>query len=239
MPESLISFEDAKREFLQVRQLELGKLALSNTALTTVNSTVTAQVRTGVLSTTLGLTTEDLIPSHVEFLPDGGDEDDKYKVEIVPIQELPSYEGGRAISFYGDPLNYSVSWDFWDEGDLKIWYDKITDLIGVDAVTQMQFPSTFLTFLVKKTALSLVRIARLKLSMIDPAEYRQTKQEIYGALSAFEASLYPQVEEWRMEFRKYINLDRNIQPHLRRTNDELISQGYNNVTGSHPLDFTG
>lgn len=237
MPEVLMSFEDAEREFLSVRALELQKLGVSTTDITVTKSTLNATQRDGLLNTSEG---DGMIPAFVELTPDSSTSgDDRVKVEILPVELIPSYEGARAIGFYGTPGRYRLAWDAWDEGTLTIWYDPVEDLTSIGAATDISFPPNFFTYIFKKTALNLIRVAVAKLMIVDPAQFKESKGNITAALSAFEKSIDRQVGEWEHEFKKWRNLDLNSSPHLRRTNDEIQARGYNNVTGHIGGDFAG
>jgi hypothetical protein len=233
MPDVLVSFEDASREFLSVRALELQKLGVSTTDLTVTRVPLNASTREGNVPTSTGV---GMIPAFVELTPDGVT-DGRLKVEIIPLELIPSYEGSRAIAFYGTPTRYRLAWDAWDDGTLTLWHDPIEDLTQFQATTEITFPPNFLTHLFKKTALNLVRMARLKLALVDPASLRNSQANIATALSGFEMSIAAQVADWEVEAKKWRNQDLNSQSHLRRTHDELGYGSYNNVTGSDPLDF--
>ncbi len=235
MPDVLIDFEDAGREFISVRALELQKLGISSTDITVTKVAVAPVDREGLVPTSTGA---GMTPAFVECIPFDTSTENRYKVEIIPIELIPSYEGGRAIGFYGTPGRYKISWDVWEEGTLSLWHDPIEDVESYTLESDVTFPPNFIIYLIKKTAFNLVRNADIKLALIDPAMFRQSKGEISGALSRFETSLARQTGEWEAEFKKFRNGDLNSQPHLRRTHDELASRDYNNVTGNNPLDFT-
>jgi hypothetical protein len=237
MPEVLVSFEDASREFISVRALELQKLGVSTTDVTVTKSTLNASSREGTVPATTGV---GMIPAFVELtLNDSGVPDARLKVEIIPTELIPSYEGSRAIAFYGTPMKYRLSWDVWDEGTITLWHDPIEDLTQFTSNSDVTFPPNFITYLFKKTALNLIRTAVLKLALVDPASLRQSQANIGTALSNFQGSLAAQCSEWEVEFRKWRNLDLNSQRHLRRTQDELALSDFDNVTGSSPLDYIG
>lgn len=236
MPEVLVSFEDASREFLSVRALEMQKLGASTTDITVTKSNLSANTRDGLLPTITGV---GMIPAFVELMHYDSSSEVRSKVEILPTELIPAYEGSRAIAFYGTPGRYRLAWDAWDEGTIVLWHDPIDDLTQFTGATDVNFPPNFLTYLFKKTALNLVRVANFKLAIVDPASLRASQNNIAGALKQFEASLASQVGDWNAEFKKWRNMDLNSQAHLRRTNDEIQSVGYNNITGNNPLDFTG
>lgn len=236
MPDVLINFEDASREFLSVRALEMQKLGVSTTDVTVTKTTLNVSTRDGAVPTTTGV---GMIPAFVELTTFDSSSSARHKVEIVPTELIPSYEGSRAIAFYGTPTRYRISWDSWDDGTITLWHDPIDDLTQFESNSEVPFPPNFLMYLVKKTALNLVRVARFKLAIIDPASYRQSQANISSALGGFEASLAGQVADWSAEFKKWRNLDLNSQAHLRRTHDELDAAGFNNVTGNRPLDLIG
>lgn len=236
VPESLLSFEDAMREFLSVRALELQKLGISTTDITCTKHTLYPTERDGLVSASIG----DMIPAFAELAPTSDSTgNSRYKVEILPTELVPAYEGSRVIAFYGTPTRYRLGWDSWDEGSLTLWYDPIEDLTQMTAATDLTFPPAFWTFLFKKSALNLVRLLKLKLATLDPISVSNNKANIVAVLGMFEESLFEQVTEWQAEFRKFLNLDLNSQSHLRRTSDEIRARSYNNVSGRDPLDLAG
>lgn len=238
IPENLLSFEGAKREFMSVRALELQKLGIASTDITVVKQVLTPSSRDEVFPGGVGA---DIIPAFVEvqLLSALANQDEtRYKVEIIPVELIPAYEGARVIAFYGlNPKRYRLGWDAWNEGELTLWYDTIEDLLTITGNTDLAFPQAFWTFIVKKTALNLIRIIRFKLAYNTPSEIKNTVPQVTSALNLMEQSMIAQVAEWQMEFRKYLNIDLNTQPHLRRTNDEIKRRDYNNVTGAYPGEF--
>lgn len=236
MPDNLVSFEDASREFLSVRALELQKLGVATTDYTVTKSTLNATSRDGLVSPIFG---NDMIPAWVEARPDSQSENVRYKVEIVTPDLIPAYEGTRAIAFYGTPKRYRLAWDAWEEDNVTIYYDPVEDLTSIGQSTDVTFPQAFWTLLFKKAALNVVRLALFKLAIIDPAEFKTNKADIERSLNSFVVLISPQIAEWERELRKYRSLDLNTQPHLRRTQDELALADYNNVSRANPLDFTG
>jgi hypothetical protein len=238
MPESLIGFEDAMREFMNVRSLELQKLGMATTNITATSLSLTPTTRDELLSPVVGAGAQ---PAFVEAIPSGGSTDNGYrrKVEIVPLSVLPTYESSRAISFYGTPMRYRLAWDAWNDTELIFWYDPVEDMTSIQAASDLTFPANFWSFIVKKTALNLVRLAKFKLTITDRSALRAQKQDIIGALGMFETSLAVQLSEWQEEFRKFLSRELNQTPHLRRTNEELQAQGYNNISRNNPLDWVG
>ena len=237
MPDNLVSFEDASREFLSVRALELQKLGVSTADFTVTKSVLNASTRDGLVTPSFG---EDMIPAFAELTPrDSSDENYKYKVEIISADLIPAYEGTRSIAFYGTPKRYRLAWDAWEDGTLTIFYDPVEDITSIGQASDVTFPSAFWTMLFKKAALNVVRLAIFKLAIIDPAEFKSTKADIERSLQSFVALISPQVAEWEHEFRRHRSLDMNTQPHLRRTQDELALADYHNVSRANPLDFVG
>lgn len=225
MPENLLGFEDAMREFLAVRALELQKLGISGTDKTVTSTSLAPTVRDAALPGGFG----DITPAFVQ-LADAGDSTGNTvsKVEIVPIEDIADYEGARAISFYGNPMRYRLAWDAWLEGTVYVWSNPILDLSAVTETTVMTFPPAFWTLLYKKTARNLVRIATLKIAFQvsdDPG-----LSTVAAALAVLLDSLSAQTVEWEREFRKYTNLDLNAQPHLRRSIEERWARGVNDIT---------
>lgn len=237
MPESLVSFEDASREFLSVRALELQKLGVATTDYTVTKTTLSASDRDGLLSPIFG---DDMIPAWVEATPANSSNNNiRYKVAIITPDLIPAYEGARAIAFYGNPKRYRLSWDAWDDDTVTIYYDPVEDLTAIGQADDLTFPQAFWTLLFKKAALNTVRVALVKLALVNPSEFQGTKSDVVNALNSFVGLLAPQVAEWEHELRRYRALDLNTQPHLRRTQDELALADYNNVSRANPLDFIG
>jgi hypothetical protein len=236
VPENLLSFEDAMREFLSVRALELQKVGASTTDLTCTKLALAPSSRDALVGGSIG----NAIPAFAELTPSSDSTGNtRYKVEILPTELVPAYEGARVIAFYGTPTRYRLGWDAWNEGTLILWYDPIEDLSLLTSATDLTFPPAFWTFIIKKAAFNLVRLLKLKLVALDPANLTTRKADLVNVLTMFEQSLIGQVGEWQAEFRKYINLDLNSQSHLRRTSDEIRARGYDNVSGLDPLDLAG
>jgi hypothetical protein len=222
MPEHLLGMEDAAREFMAVRALELQKLGISGTDKTVINAALGPTRREDLVPGQFGHCT----PAFAQLAPTDGSA--RVKVEIVPIESVPHYDGSRAIGFYGNPLNYMLSWDAWEEGEVYLWGDAAEDLTTLSMGSDIVFPEAFWVYLFKKTALNLVRIANLKISfqLSDDASLAP----IIPALAALREDLTVQCSEWQKEFKKYTNLDLNTQPHLRRSVDELWARGSHEVT---------
>jgi hypothetical protein len=234
MPDNLISFEDACREFISVRALELQKLGVSTTDITVRQQTINPSSRDALYPQVYG---EDMVPGWVELIPTNQVGSERYKVEILPADLIPAYEGSRAIAFYGTPKRYRLAWDAWDEGSLAVFMDPVEDITSISLSTDVSFPPNFWVLLFKKAALKLVKVALMKLAIVDPTEFRQSKQEIKQALSAFASMIAQEVQEWEKEMRRSRSLDFNAQPHLRRSNDEIRARGYDNISGTVPGDF--
>ena len=222
IPEELLSFEDAKKETIQVRALEMQKLGISDTDRTVTSDTLGATQRDDAMPVKFG----DFIPAFVEIRINDRTE----KVEIVPVESIPELEGARCIAFYSN--RYRLAWDAWDEGEIYLWFDPIEDLSGITGKSGITFPQAFWTLLVKKTALNLIKVIRLKALHIGKSD----REELNTILSMFEKSLNASLSEWEQEFFKWRNIDFNAGPRLRRTNEEIMARAYNNVTGRVSLD---
>lgn len=236
LPDSLVSIEDAARELLSVRALELQKLGVSTSDITLTTMTITPAARDEAVS--LG-TNADIVPAFVVATPLNAASDSiRYKVAIIPPDRIHAYEGSRAVAFYGTPKRIMYAWDVWDcDESLTLYYDPIEDVSAIDTETTLTFPPGFYTMLVKKAALNIARVVKLKLAVLSPLDY-PNRGEIVNVLSSFEASIAGQVADWEAEARKFRSLDRSQQPHLRRTWDEIKYSDFDNVTGSTPGDFT-
>lgn len=234
IPAHLLSFEDARREFLQVRALELQKLGIADTDKTVQSARLMPSSRNGAVPSSFG----DITPAFVEYSPTNTTNVFE-KVEIVPVEKIPEYSGGRAIAFYGSPLRYRTSFDFWTSGAITIWYDGVEDLFSVSGGDELAFAGAFSTYLVKKAAFNLCGTMLLNLAFSAAPEEDERMKIIVGVLKDFQSTLAIQVAEWQKEFRKFTNAPLNTQANLRRTNDEIAARNYNNVTRSSPLDYVG
>lgn len=235
LPDPILSFEDCRREFVSVMMLKLQEIGISDTDRTTAYVAWTESARQGIVPTSFG----PLSPAFVEFHPTGSEANWRDKVEIVPVEDIPSYEGSRAIAFHDLPLRYRAAWDYWNSGTMYLWFDPLPNLETITAEKNVLFPVAFMTYLIKCTALNLVEVVTLKLAWLAPEEQRELIPIIAPSLTRLAARLESECEAWKKEFRKYINLDSNQSPRLRRTWDELKARGYNNVTGNNPMDFIG
>jgi hypothetical protein len=236
LPESICSFEDAKREFMYARALELQKIGIATTNKTVTVSEMIVEARDGVMIMPTGV--GDLIAGAVEYEPNNlaDGETNRSKVVIVQVDDIPAFEGNLAIAFYGDPMRYRLSFDSWLTGRLFVYYDPIEDLTELDGDTEITFPLAFWTYLTKKTAFNLIDMIRLKLAWHQRPEEVEQHKVILQALSALEAKLSKQAEEWHLEFKRWITRDLKQGPYLRRSNMEILARGYNN-TGSSVYDY--
>lgn len=233
LPDVVLSFEDARREFLQVYALEMQRLGISDTDRTVTEAVIETDARDEQIK---GV---ERLPAFAEFHPSTApNENYREKVEIVPLEMIAEYEGSRAIAFYGHPLRYRAAWDFWKHGTLYLFYDPVPIIESVAGADDISFPRAFYTYLVKKAALNLVPVARLKLAFLAPEEQKEMLPVILPVLASLEASLAMQAAEWARQFELYRNKDGNETARLRRTNDELQFSNYKNTTGRNPLDFT-
>lgn len=233
-PEHLLSFEMVKRKFTRVRFLEMQKLGLSDTDKTLTSATLDTsnETRDGLLST------GDIYPAFVEIhLNSSSNPESKEKIEIVPLEDLPTFEGSRAIAFYGTPMRYRLSFDAWDQGTITLYFDDIEIIDDLSGTTTVTFPPNFLIFLEKKTKLGLIDDLRLSLAWKMPAEQKEQIPLINSALDALQQSTLVEVAEWQKQFEKWKNKDLNEQPRLRRTNAEILSRGYGNVTRNSPFEY--
>jgi hypothetical protein len=231
LPDTLLSFEDARREVLQTYALEMQKLGISPTNRTVGEKILSHDERVGLLP-------ENMNPAFCEFHSNLAETDEtREKVEIVPLDHLPTYEGSRAIAFFGTPLKFKAAWDFWDYGTLYLSYDPIPQIGLIKGSDSIVFPPAFYTLLVKKSAANLVPVVQLKFSYLAPEEKRELMPVILPMLKNLEAKLDGQTKEWEKEMKKFTLSDLNQGAHLRRTNDELQARSYHNITRRNPLDF--
>jgi hypothetical protein len=219
--ERLLSFEDAKREFLYTRGLELQKLGIADSNKTVIIDEFSVSDRDGEITMPTGLS--GILPAFVEY---GGSSSTSRRdtVRIVTVDDIPSYEGSRAIAFYGDPLKYRLSWNSWDHGTLFLGYDGIEDMDALLGSSDLSFPPNFWTFLVKKTAFNIIDVLRLKIAFLMRVEEIEQMKLIENALNSKERKLLVQCQEWSTEFKRWINKDLNQQPVLRRSNEELMAR---------------
>jgi hypothetical protein len=227
-----LSFEDVKREFVRVRALEMQKLGISDTDKTLTSMTVdtSARVRDALVGT-------NMIPAFAELTRNANYPNQKQKVEVVPLEEIPTFENSYALAFYGTPLRYRLAFDAWDEGTLTLYYDAIDDYDAILGATNITFPPNFYIYLECKTALALVALLRLKLTWIFPEDKQLQMQLILKALDQFQQGKLMYADEWQREFRIWKNKDMNEQPRLRRTNTELFDKGYDDLSRGRNASF--
>jgi hypothetical protein len=238
LPDGILTYADASTEFLSVRALELQKMGISSTNVTSDHIVINPPSREGLLPTYPSIPYVDVIPSFVELIPKNISTNSyiRYKVEIVPVESIPEYEGARAIAFFGMPRKYRLAFDVWDSGSLDLWYDGVEDITTKDVTSDVTFPPAFWTFLFKKTALNLISKAMLRLSYNTSPQTRKLAGDLTNGLKMAAEGLAMQVKEWELEMMKFRNLDLNTQPHLRRTHEEILLSDYNNITGFTPGD---
>lgn len=230
-PEHLLAFEDVKREFVRVRSLEMQKLGLSSN-----HKTLTKAVLDLSAESRDALVPSEMMPAFVEIHPtDSAYTNHQEKIEIVPLEELASYEGSKVIAFYGTPMRYRLGFDAWNYGSVTLFYDAIDDYTAFDGTDTIVFPPNFYIYLECKTALALIALFRLKIAFLFPPEQKEQMNLFMNALSLFEQSKFGYVNEWQIEFKKWKNKELNEQPHLRRTQTELWRNNFHNVTGFNPL----
>ncbi len=236
IPENLLSYESVKRQFVRVRALELHKLGISDTDKTVVEGTLDVTTRSGAMPSKyqdIGI-----IPAFVELKPTNATTR-REKIEIVPIEQIADFETSYAIAFYGTPMQYKLSFDAWDRGEIYLFYDPVEDwdaLVGSDSIV---FPPNFLIYLECKTATLLIKQIKFNLTFKKPAEY--TDEHIGMILSGLEELLQTKMVElgdWERQMKLWRNKDGNENPRLRRTADELQYSDYRNVTGNQPLDWS-
>jgi hypothetical protein len=217
IPEPLFAHDDAKREFLYTRALELQKLGIADSDKTVVIDQLDVSSRDGQLN--MPGQFAGMMPAFVEHLRTNATKPET--VRIVQPEDIPSYEGTRAIAFYSEPLRYRVAWNSWETGVLYLGYDGIEDMNQLGGTTDLTFPPAFWTMLVKKTALKAIATIRLKMAFLNRAEEKENISLIADALKSKEATLLADVSEWQKEFHRWINKDLNQQATLRRHADEL------------------
>lgn len=230
IPEELLSFEDAEREAVSVRALELQKLGIASPDKTLSENALSPTTRDGTLSAKLLEVVPVFAEAELTGTGTGGDPNRREKVEIVPTQAIAGLEGARAIAFYNG--RYRISWDVWDEGSIWVWGYDLTNLASSTAADSVTFPASFWTLVVKKAALNLIRVLKLKLITTSHPQ----AEPFIAVLGSFEGSIGAQAADWEREFFKWRTLDPNLTPHLRRTQSEIRVRGYNNITGLSPLD---
>ncbi|MBX3288371.1 MAG: hypothetical protein KF855_03405 [Acidobacteria bacterium] len=227
VPDELLSLEDARREFLYVRSLAMQKMAIADTDKTVSSTSLNVTQRDGVMPDS------NIIPAFVEYLPNNpiyGDEEQR-RVLIVPADDIPNYEGSRAIAFYGSPLRFRLAWNVWEFGTLKLYFDPVEDISDISGEDEVPFPVQFHTMLVKQTALKLTDIIKLKLTMLDRWEEKDRSERLLGVLGGIETKLLLQIADWENEYKRWINKDQNEGPILRRSNEEIMARGYNDIGG--------
>lgn len=223
LPDTLLSLEDCRREFLRVLALKMQELGISDTDKTVFCKILDHDERAGLLP-------ENLTPAFVEFVPAGANENAREKVEIIPLEDVATYEGCHAMAFYGNPQGFRAAWDFWNYGTLYFYYDPIPQLEGYRGSDTITFPPAFFTLLVKQAAFNSASTVKLKLAVLAPPEMTGRMDVILKVLASVEQTLMLQLEQWQREFKKFLNKDLNEQPHLRRSFSELQAAGYNDIT---------
>lgn len=235
LPAHLLQFEDARREFLQTRALELQKLGASDTDKTVQKISLRLKDRVGAVLVPKGL--EGVIPAFVETsVCNCGNCGSVEKVEIVPVEKIPEYTSGRVIAFFGNPLQYRTNFNCCSAA---LWFDPVEDLMSIEGADETKFVPAFTTYLVKKAALNLCGALLMNIALHSAPEEDERMKIIIGAITGFQNNLSIQVSEWALEFKKYVNFPFNTQPNLRRTQDEISVRGYHNTTRSRPLDYIG
>lgn len=235
LPESVLSFEDAKREFSYCRAIELQRIGIAATNKTVTVSEMILDTRDGVMimPTNVG----DLIPGAVEYEPSNlsAGRYERHKVTIVNVDEIPAFEGNRAIAFYGEPMRYRISFDSWETGRIFVYYDPIEDITDITGDTSLTFPRAFWTYLIKTAAKNLINLVRLKMSWHLRTEDKEQFQAIMSALNSLEISLNMQSAMWKLELDRWINRDLSQTPYLRRSNVEIMARGYHDIS-NHAFD---
>jgi len=229
LPAHLLQFEDARREFLEVRALQLQRLGISDTDKTVQKVELSAFGRDGTLPDDLAVGT----PAFAEFYHynNYANPDTREKIEIVPVEQIPEFEGSRVIAFYGSPLRYRAGFNFWDSGTISVWFDGVDELLNATGDMDAGFAPAFITYVVKQAAMNLVPVARLNLSMNSLPEEGERVPFIMEALNGFERNLAMQTEHWHKEFKKYVGSGLNTQSRLRRSNFEIKARGFNDLSG--------
>lgn len=228
IPETICSFEDSKREFLSTRALEIQKLGIAESNKTVTSARLDVSSRTGLLLMPDDMGDADIFPAAVEYQPENTTA--RQKVVIVEVDDIPNFEGSRAIAFYDSPVKYRLAWNSWDDGDLYLFYDPIDDLTTISGTDTLKFPLAFRTYLFKKTAFNLLDLIRLKLAWLDREEEKEQAVKIDAALKMLEMKLANQVSEWAREFRRWINKDLSQGPYLRRTQMEINARAYRDTS---------
>lgn len=235
IPEHILSFEDVKTEFLGVYSTMSQKLGIADTDKTVSEVELSLTSRDELLNLSIG----EMIPAFCEIQLFNAPTSTRLKVEIVPPEDIPSYEGSYAISFYGEPVRARLAFDAWTVGTLYLFADNVPDLSLLRGSSNISFPTAFLNLLEEKTRLFVIDKLRLKLAWIQDKEIEVRLPLIMSALDKMEQSALAKVGELEMEFKKWRNKDLNETPHLRRTNDEILRRSYNNITRTNPLEYVG
>jgi len=229
LPAHLLQFEDARREFLEVRSLQLQRLGISDTDKTVQKLDLSAFDRDGNLPDDVSIGT----PAFAEYYDynSHSNPNSRQKVEIVPVENIPEFEGSRVIAFYGSPLRYRAGFDFWNTGTVSVWFDGVEELLNSTGDMDANFAPAFITYVIKQAAMNLVPVARLNLSMNSLPEEGERMPFIMEALNGFERNLAMQTEHWYKEFKKYVGSGLNTQSRLRRSNFEIKARGINDLSG--------
>lgn len=233
IPETICSFEDARREFLYVRESERQKIGIAPSNKTAENALLDVSVRDGELVLSGCDSPAAISPAFVEYQPTNST--DRHKVTIVDAEDIPGFEGQRAIAFYADPMRYRLSFDSWDTGTLYLWYDEVEDLESLEGTdtngdeVAIKFPLQFWQLLRKRAAFNLIDTICLKLAWHMRPEEKDQTAGIIAALRMKEQKLALRVQELDNEFRRWINRELNQQPFVRRTSMEIGLRGVNDA----------
>ncbi len=228
IPENWLSWEDVARKFVRVRALELEKMGLSNTGKTLQVNTWVPTAREGAVESKFVSQADrtSIHPQHVELQANSVSNYRDY-VEIVPVAAIPEFEGDYAVAFYGDPLQYKMSADLWEIGTIYVYYDTIESWDDYEIVTTVDFPPNFTVMLELKTAIAVADLALLKIAVKNPKEISDMQREqISKAMGLFIGQKSRELREWEDQFKVWLNRDRNTQPRVRRTYDELQWRDY-------------
>lgn len=229
IPDNLLSFEDVMRKFVRVRALELQKLGISDTDKTVIEDTLEVTARSGAMPGKYIDASISILPAGVSLQPNASTNYREF-VEIVPVEDIPSYEGENAISFYGEPMRYKMAADLWLRGTIYLLYDPVENWDVLINSTEVTFPPQFKILLEVKTALAVIDLIPLKLAVKQPNEFPdEQKAKITEALTIFAVNKGRELAEWEEQFKLWRNKDLNEGPRTRRTYDELKARNYRGI----------
>jgi hypothetical protein len=144
------------------------------------------------------------IPGYVEVQA-SADRDIWSGISIVNVDDINDFEGvgRRAIAFYGQPVQYRLSWDPTLHADtLRLWYSP--DSLGAQTLQDTPpLPRTFFQNMVPMRATVIDALAQLILK--DPTRYQAFVSLKMGTYSN-------QLQQWDEQFKSFVYENKDLGP---------------------------